>query len=79
MIFRCYLDKLKNFTNKGRQAGEENNMVKIIYEDWSKPPEKSIYEIVTHHITIKAAENDFIKKNWGKSYKIVSLKLINKF
>lgn len=54
-------------------------MVKIIYEDWRSLPEKPIKEVVTHHITIKEAEKDFIKRNWGKPYKIVSLELINKF
>ena len=54
-------------------------MVKIIYEDWSKVPEKKMYEVVTHHITIKKAENDFVKRNWGKPYRIVSLELIKKF
>jgi len=54
-------------------------MIKIIYEDWSKLPEKPIAEVITHHITIKAAENDFIKRNWGKSYKIISLELLKQF
>lgn len=54
-------------------------MVKIIYEDWSNLPEKPIKEVVTHHLTIKEAEKDFLKRNWGKLYRIVSSEFVNKF
>lgn len=54
-------------------------MVKIIYEDWSNLPEKPIKEAVTHHLTIKGAEKDFIERNFGKPYRIVSSELISKF
>lgn len=54
-------------------------MVKIIYEDCSHLPEKTIREVITHHLTIKEAEDNFIKRNWGKPYRIVSLQFINQF